>query len=439
MGHNGDGGMENMFYAVLALHIAGKPVNKENIRAVLGAAGSPVNEPALDAMSAFVEPLEAARWEREKPVDPRIVRFVTSELAHRRVQTERVQTLIEELTMSIVSAPEPDESALTGREATATREDTPVGAERLYRRECIRDDAGAAAETAVEDIRLLTQVEGRYIYGIAACNRPVVLGRIGIEGNEVYTISYKDLCAIVHNCPAVPYQSKDEGTVTDWVRAHQNVLDRAKDQLGPVIPMGFDVILQPRGAAASPDQVVSDWLKEDYERLCTTMEKIKDKDEYGIQISHESGMAEKQILEQSEEIRRIKEVMATKAPGMAYMYRQKLEKAVKTEIEKLATGWFKDFYSRLEKHTNDIVVGKTKKLNGNKVMLLNLSCLVSKDKVDGLGEELEKINNTEGFSVHFTDPWPPYAFVAKPNIAAKEEMKNGSHPGYSCNAGRPSG
>jgi hypothetical protein len=57
-------------------------------------------------------------------------------------------------------------------------------------------------------------------------------------------------------------------------------------------------------------------------------------------------------------------------------------------------------------------------------MLLNLSCLVSKDKVDGLGEELEKINNTEGFSVHFTGPWPPYSFVAKPTIAipdAKEE------------------
>ena len=439
MGHNGDGGMENMFYAVLALHVAGKPVNKENIRAVFGAAGSPVNEPALDAMSAFVESLEAARWEREKPVDPRIIRFLTSELAHRRVQTDRVQTLIEELTMSIASAPESDEAVLTGAETTAAGEDMPVAAEKVCRQECIRDDAREAAETAVEDIRLLTQVEGRYIYGIAACTRPVVLGPIGIEGNEVYTIHYKDLCAIVHNCLAVPYQSKDEGTVTDWVRAHQNVLDRAKDQLGAVIPMGFDVILQPRGDAASPDQVVSDWLKEDYERLCTTMEKIRDKDEYGIQISHESGMAEKQTFEQSEEIRRLKESMATLPPGTAYMYRLKLEKVVKTEIEKLAAGWFKDFYSRIEKHTDDIVVEKTKKLNGNKVMLLNLSCLVSKDKVDGLGEELEKINNTEGFSVHFTGPWPPYAFVAKPNIAAKEEMKNGSHPGHSCNAGRPSG
>lgn len=57
-------------------------------------------------------------------------------------------------------------------------------------------------------------------------------------------------------------------------------------------------------------------------------------------------------------------------------------------------------------------------------MLLNLSCLVSKGKVDSLGEELEKINNMEGFSVRFTGPWSPYSFVAKPGIATpavKEE------------------
>ena len=47
--------MENIFYATLALHIAGKPISKENIRAVLKAAGAPVNEPALEAMAAFVE------------------------------------------------------------------------------------------------------------------------------------------------------------------------------------------------------------------------------------------------------------------------------------------------------------------------------------------------------------------------------------------------
>ena len=129
----------------------------------------------------------------------------------------------------------------------------------------------------------------------------------------------------------------------------------------------------------------------------------------------------KQISEQSEEIRKIKEEMATKSPGMAYMYKQKLERAVKAETEQLANVWFSDFYGRIKKHTDDIVVEKTKKLNNGKVMLLNLSCLVAKEKIDSLGKELEEINNMDGFSVHFSGPWPPYSFVAKPVVLVKGE------------------
>jgi hypothetical protein len=54
-------------------------------------------------------------------------------------------------------------------------------------------------------------------------------------------------------------------------------------------------------------------------------------------------------------------------------------------------------------------------------MLLNLSCLVARDKVDSLGKELEAINNMNGFSVHFSGPWPPYSFVAKPVVLVKGE------------------
>jgi hypothetical protein len=180
--------------------------------------------------------------------------------------------------------------------------------------------------------------------------------------------------------------------------------------------LGFDTILQPKDDATSPDQMVRDWLREDYNRLHTVMEDIKGKDEYGVQVSYEPKVMSEIIAHQSEEVKKIKEEMATKSPGMAYMYRQKLEKAVKAETEKLADEWFKNFYSNIKKHTEDIVVEKTKKLEKDKVMLLNLSCLVSKDKVESLGEELEKINNMEGFSVRFTGPWPPYSFVAKPVV-----------------------
>jgi len=399
--------MENIFYATLALHIAGKPINKENIRAVLRGAGTPVNEPALDAMAAFVESLEAARQKEERAIDPRIIKFLTSELAQRKVQTEQLEALFEELTKSVPSA-SPSETRIP-----KTAEEISVGSEELYGKELV-EETKAAPEKAAEGIELTSGGEGRYVYGIAASKEAVRLGEIGIEDNEVYTIPYQDLCAIVHNCPSEPYQSNDDEIVKSWVKTHQSVLDEAKERFGTIIPLGFDTILQPKDDVTSADQVVRDWLKEDYARLCTVMEKIKGRDEYGVQLFYEPAVVSKQISEQSEDVRKIKEEMATKSPGMAYMYRQKLEKAVKAEMEKLADEWFKEFYSRIKQHTEDIVVEKTKKVDKDRMMLLNLSCLVAKEKIDSLGEELEKINNMEGFSIRFTGPWPPYSFVAKP-------------------------
>ena len=406
--------MENIFYATLALHIAGKPINKENIKAVLKAAGAPVNEPALEAMAAFVESLESARVEKEKAIDPRIVKFLSSELAQHKVQTRQIGALLGELTKSIPSAPEAHEAILPETKM-------PAVSEKVHREEALRQKVEAAMEAPVEEFAAMTQDKGRYVYGIAASKEAVRLGKIGIEGNEVYTIPYQDLCAIVHNCPAEPYQSKDEEIVKSWARAHQSVLDEAKERFSTIIPLGFDTILRPKDDATPPDQVVGDWLKEDYDRLRTLMEKIEGKDEYGVQVSYEPGVMGRQISEQSEEIKKIKEEMTTKSPGMAYMYRQKLEKAVKAEMERLADGWFKEFYGRIKQHTEDIVVEKTKKVDKDRMMLLNLSCLVAKEKVEGLGEELEKINGLEGFSVRFTGPWPPYSFMAKPVVPAEEE------------------
>jgi len=265
--------------------------------------------------------------------------------------------------------------------------------------------------------------EGRYLYGVVVSRKVVRLGPIGIEGGEVYTIPYEGLSAIVHDCPAEPYQSLDEDTVKKWVKTHQNVVDEAKKQLGSIIPIGFDTILKPKDDVTSPDQVVKDWLKADYERLQTILENIRDKDEYGVQICYASRVIAKQISEESQEIRKIREEMAAKSPGTAYLYKQKVERAVKAEIERLASDWFKDFYARVKRHCDDIVVGKTRKADRNKVMLLNLSCLVARERMDNLGEELEKINNMEGFSVHFSGPWPPYSFVAKPVVPVEEEAK----------------
>jgi hypothetical protein len=284
----------------------------------------------------------------------------------------------------------------------------------------LREIATSWGGEQMEEI-FYAQGEGRYVYGVAVGIREVRLGPIGIEGSEVYTIPCEDISAIVHDCSTEPYQSTDDEIVKNWVRVHQSVLDAANEQLGIIIPLGFDTILQPKDDTTSPDQVVRDWLKSDYERLREVMRKIEGRDEYGVQVSYEPMLIVKQISEHSEEIRKINKEMTNKSRGMAYMYKPKLERAVKAETERLTGEWFNNFYDRIKKHTDDIVVEKTKKLNVGKVMLLNFSCLVAKRRVDSLGKELEKINNMEGFSVHFSGPWPPYSFVAKPVVTAKGE------------------
>lgn len=398
--------MQNIFYAALALHIAGKPVGRENIRAVLKAAGTSVDEQALDAVAAFVESLESAHGEKEKGIDPRIIKFLSSELAQQKARTERLEALLEELARSVPLTRAP------------SREDE-ISA-KVSQDETGRDEVGALARAPAEEAEVATGEDGRYVYGIAACRRVLKLGKIGIDGNEVYTVPYRDLCAVVHNCPAEPYQSSDDEVVKNWVRTHQRVLDEVRERLGTVIPLGFDTILQPKGDCTSPEQVVRNWLEEDYDRLCAVMEKIEGKDEYGVQIFYDPKVIGELVAKESQEVREIREEMATKSPGMAYMYRQKLEKALKGQIEKLADEWFRDFYGRIKRLADDIVVEKTKKLDKDKVMLLNVSCLVDRRKADRLGDELEEIAKREGFSVRFTGPWPPYSFVAKPTVEARQ-------------------
>ena len=406
--------MESIFYATLALYIAGKPINKENIMAVLNAAGTPIDEPALDAMAAFVEALAARRDETQKSsVDPRIIKFLSSELEQRKVQTQELDSLLEQLTKMV--------PASTASEGNRTEENTTpekTTEENVAKKQAPPPEklAGASTGTSSSIATSGPQQNGRYVYGIAEGGETVALGPIGLEGDEVYTIPYQNLSAIVHNCHLEPYESKDDEVVKNWARAHQNVLDEAKKVFGTIIPLGFDTILQPKEEGTTPEEVVRNWLKDDYERLTSLMAKIRDKDEYSIQVSYEPAVVSKQIAEKNEEVQKIKEEMASKSPGLAYMYRQKLEQAVKIEMEKLADQWFKDFYCSIKQHVDDIVVEKTKKLDKEKVMLLNFSCLVSRDKIKDLGDELERINNMDGFAVRFTGPWPAYSFVSAPVV-----------------------
>jgi len=256
----------------------------------------------------------------------------------------------------------------------------------------------------------IVEEEGKYVYCVADARETKSLGKIGIEGHKVHTIPHKDICAVVHSCPAQPYQSDDQEVVEAWVMTHQKVIDAAWERWSTVLPLSFDTII--RGEAEkSAEQNVKDWLKQEYEDIKRRIEKVRGKAEYGVQVFWEPKVIAQSLTSTSPEIKRLDEEIKTKPKGLAYMYRQRLENLMKHEMETKADEYFKDFYGRIRKYTDDVRVEKTKKAEPGLQMIMNLSCLVYRDRYTELGEELEKINRRRGFAVRFTGPWPPYSFV----------------------------
>ncbi len=251
----------------------------------------------------------------------------------------------------------------------------------------------------------------RYVYGVTCGGANEGLGAIGLGGAEVYTIPYMDISAVVHDCDTVPYQSDDETVVKDWLFTQQEVLDVVMNKFGVVLPMSFDMIIEENGQK-SPEQVVEGWLEENYQRFGRTIEKVKNKQEFGVQVVLDTEDMGKSLLESDEALRDKRHEIDCKPQGAAYMEREMLKDLLKEKIEERADLYFKEFYGRIRNCVEDVVIEKAKKVGGNKQMIMNLSCLVDKDRLKDLGRELEKIEANAFISVRFSGPWAPYSFVA---------------------------
>jgi hypothetical protein len=255
----------------------------------------------------------------------------------------------------------------------------------------------------------------RYVYCILPGGVPHTWGAIGLGGAPVYTIPYRDICALVHNCPAAPYAG-DDATVKELVWTHGEVIDAAWEVAGSVLPMTFDCIVRPTGGHTA-DATVAAWLAAEYDSFCTQLAEFEGKVELGVQLLWQVD-AVTHAAAAGPEIARLEAEMSGKPRGMAYFYQQKIEKALKTALAAKADADCRRYFAAITALAEDVTVNKIKRPDGGKQMLLNLSLLVLATRVSALGELLDRLAAEAGVEVRFTGPWPPYSFVAKKPLPA---------------------
>lgn len=389
--------LEDIFYAVIALYLARRQINKQNISLLLEANEVEIDNEALEIVLRFVELVKKRATEisrDEELVDSRIVEFLKSQVLQRANQIELLQDL---------SKIFPEDAVTSDERSTACSKTKLPDLSESPGRTLASDEEPDSCSTDGDQTAC-------YIYGVVRLKEDLEVCYSGLESEPVFAIRSRNLCALVHVCEARAYESEDEHSVKDWIIAHQNVLDLARRDFGNVIPMSFDTLVKP-DSTGSAESSVREWLDSNYDELVSLLDKITGSDEYGVQITYETERLAKSIEETSEIIRRLKEEISSKPRGTAYFYREKLEQVIRSEISTTAKKKAQDFLARIERKCVELIQEEPRKTGENVPVLLKLSCLVERNRVEELGDELDKINAEEGFSVAFTGPWPPYSFV----------------------------
>ncbi|NQT54199.1 GvpL/GvpF family gas vesicle protein [bacterium] len=255
------------------------------------------------------------------------------------------------------------------------------------------------------------ETEALYVYCIVPGVQEVDLGPVGLEESEVCSVPGAGICALVHQCPAQPYQSKDRALVEGWVGAHHRVVEVAWKRFGSVLPMSFDMIVVGHDSGSACEHLTK-WMLEKEDVFARQLQRLAGKAEYGVRISWDPKVIAADVLQSTPELRETERAIQAKPAGLAYIERTRLENAIKGQMEGRAEEYVRAFYGRISGCVVDTRVGRLRKTDDGTQMLLNVSCLVEKGEHGRLGGLLDEIAEMTGMSVHFTGPWPPYSFAA---------------------------
>jgi hypothetical protein len=255
------------------------------------------------------------------------------------------------------------------------------------------------------------QKDGLYLYALVEHSGEIPAGISGVDGEQVFSLAYRDISAIVHACPLAPYASEDQTVVTGWVLTHERVLEHLLGMELNTIPFTFDTIIKP-AEGRDARTVLTGWLSGEYENFLQKFEKIRGRKEYGIQVFTSREKIRDAISATNDVIKQLEKEAQTSGPGKKYMIRQKLEKEVQSAMDAEIAGIIAETRKKIQGYCDEISLGKLKKDPvPERDMILNCSCLVSDENYEKLGAVLEEIGQEDNLSVRFTGPWAVYSFV----------------------------
>ena len=242
--------------------------------------------------------------------------------------------------------------------------------------------------------------EGVYVYCIIESTEPQRFGNIGIggRGDEVFTVHYRDLAAVVSKAPLMVYDPTRENALT---HEHVNEVVMIDNGFTPV-PMSF-------GTLFKTESDTMEFLKDTYDAMRDVLLKMKDKLEFGLKVNWDRDEVLAEIERDNEEIRRLKDEIVNNQHASTYFARMQLGRLVEQALADRSDQYVRDIYASLQEAA---IASRSNKVIGNK-MIMNAAFLVGRERSEAFDAKVHEIGKKyEGkLSFRYTGPWPPYNFV----------------------------
>jgi len=244
---------------------------------------------------------------------------------------------------------------------------------------------------------------GKYVYCVVQTKQPLYFGAIGIgpDSGDVHTVGYKGIAAVVSDTRIDVLEPTRKN-----VLAHERVNETVMRQ-HTVIPMSF-------GTVFKTHEDIVELLRSAYDAFDDVLGKMRDKLEFGLKVLWDREAILRELEEESEEVRRLKDEI-TAERGSTYFARMQFGRLVDAALAARAERYVAEVLDRLREVS---VASRANRPIGDR-MILNAAFLVHRDREAAFDAAVKALGaRHEVLTFRYTGPWPPYNFV---NIRLKLE------------------
>jgi len=242
--------------------------------------------------------------------------------------------------------------------------------------------------------------QGIYLYCIIRHCGDRDFGPIGIGNryDQVYTINFRDICAVVSNSASMHYEAR-----RIYLMAHQMVLEDVMKSYS-ILPIRFSTISK----SLDTSKIIS-ILEKEYDKFSDLLDKMEAKRELGLKVMAIEESIFKYILRKYDDIRTLKEKLAAIPCEKAHYQLMRIGEMVEHALLSENTLFSDIIMNRLSPLAEKVKKNDTY----NNYMLLNAAFLIRKEKEKEFDNAINELDKQYGnlLSFKYVGSLPPYNFV----------------------------